>query len=391
MNYDELSPEQLINKLNTAGCYPHPDLINTICERRSQTEPLILNLFREAYHDNWPQDDDPRWYRFIHAGKFLLSWQNPEALPIFAQFYSDDEMQDWCEWFEEDLFHFGPVAIPHLQQVVTKEYGDDWHYGQSLSGSILTKIATYYPETREEITAVFRAQLPSQDKIPELSEAKETWGNWAMELGQLADDSSRDLILALADAHLLSYEMFDRQHYLQEVNRDFKLLKPSAPYDIRDDYRQRYESHQETLRQQERERERQRKSRVRPAKLRSGPKIGQAAMSLALVAVAKSIRDVTAVLVHHKIALQRITMSQSSVIVQRLWNYCTVLRDDGLSYGDYVEQLTYLLFLTMDDERRLSVVTTTEQAITANLARAERLRQAILHRAFTGQLVTQQP
>ncbi len=45
-------------------------------------------------------------------------------------------------------------------------------------------------------------------------------------------------------------------------------------------------------------------------------------------------------------------MSQSSAIVQRLWNYCTVLRDDGLSYGDYVEQLTYLLFLKMDDERR---------------------------------------
>ena len=42
----------------------------------------------------------------------------------------------------------------------------------------------------------------------------------------------------------------------------------------------------------------------------------------------------------------------SAAIVQRLWNYCTVLRDDGLSYGDYVEQLTYLLFLKMDDERR---------------------------------------
>ena len=45
-------------------------------------------------------------------------------------------------------------------------------------------------------------------------------------------------------------------------------------------------------------------------------------------------------------------MSTSSAIVQRLWNYCTVLRDDGLSYGDYVDQLTYLLFLKMDDERR---------------------------------------
>jgi len=32
----------------------------------------------------------------------------------------------------------------------------------------------------------------------------------------------------------------------------------------------------------------------------------------------------------------------SSAIVQKLWNYCHILRDDGLSYGDYVEQLTFL-------------------------------------------------
>lgn len=44
-------------------------------------------------------------------------------------------------------------------------------------------------------------------------------------------------------------------------------------------------------------------------------------------------------------------MNQSATIVQRLWNYCNVLRDDGMSYGDYLEQLTYLLFLKMDDER----------------------------------------
>jgi type I restriction enzyme M protein len=45
--------------------------------------------------------------------------------------------------------------------------------------------------------------------------------------------------------------------------------------------------------------------------------------------------------------------NQTSAIVTRVWNYCTVLRDDGLSYGDYLEQLTYLLFLKMADERRL--------------------------------------
>ena len=43
--------------------------------------------------------------------------------------------------------------------------------------------------------------------------------------------------------------------------------------------------------------------------------------------------------------------NSSAQIVQKLWSYCNVLRDDGLSYGDYVEQLTYLLFLKMADEQ----------------------------------------
>jgi type I restriction enzyme M protein len=41
----------------------------------------------------------------------------------------------------------------------------------------------------------------------------------------------------------------------------------------------------------------------------------------------------------------------STRIVQKLWSYCHVLRDDGLSYQDYLEQLTFLLFLKMADER----------------------------------------
>lgn len=42
-------------------------------------------------------------------------------------------------------------------------------------------------------------------------------------------------------------------------------------------------------------------------------------------------------------------MTESS-IVSKVWSFANVLRDDGVSYGDYLEQLTYLLFLKMVDE-----------------------------------------
>lgn len=49
----------------------------------------------------------------------------------------------------------------------------------------------------------------------------------------------------------------------------------------------------------------------------------------------------------------------SNAIVQKLWNYCNILRDDGPSYGDYPsalfrtgsQQSTFLLFLKMADEQ----------------------------------------
>ena len=94
-------------------------------------------------------------------------------------------------------------------------------------------------------------------------------------------------------------------------------------------------------------------------------------------------------------------MSASTQLVQKLWNYRDILRDYRVSYGPYVEQLTFLLFLKMGDEqarppfnkpspipkgkdwpallakvaRRLSVVEELESVGTANLQRATRLRR----------------
>lgn len=40
----------------------------------------------------------------------------------------------------------------------------------------------------------------------------------------------------------------------------------------------------------------------------------------------------------------------SAAIISKVWGMCGPLRDDGVSYGDYLEQLTYLIFLKMSDE-----------------------------------------
>ena len=39
-----------------------------------------------------------------------------------------------------------------------------------------------------------------------------------------------------------------------------------------------------------------------------------------------------------------------SALISKVWNFANVLRDDGVGYGDYLEQITYLLFLKMADE-----------------------------------------
>ena len=68
-------------------------------------------------------------------------------------------------------------------------------------------------------------------------------------------------------------------------------------------------------------------------------------------------------------------MSNPSALVQKLWNYCGILRDDALSDG------------VAEVERRLSVMAELESVVSANLQRATRLRLSILQKAFTGQLI----
>jgi type I restriction enzyme M protein len=49
-------------------------------------------------------------------------------------------------------------------------------------------------------------------------------------------------------------------------------------------------------------------------------------------------------------------------VVSKLWGFCHTLRHDGIDYGDYIEQITYLLFLKMADERAIELPESTDWA-----------------------------
>ena len=224
-----------------AGRNPHPDLVDEIWERRTEAEPILLQTFIEAFDDNWRRKDDPRWFRFNHAGKYMLTWQTLEALPTFVRLYSsrDQAILDICEWFEEDLTFYGPVAIPALTEIIASDSQNEWHYGRALAGSTLTKIAKQHPHLRDDIAAIFRDQLPPAEAIPE--EHDIMWSTWAEELGQLADELSREKVLALDNAKVFSRDYFSRLGYLRDLRRGFHAEELVPSFDIRAEYRSGYE------------------------------------------------------------------------------------------------------------------------------------------------------
>ena len=76
-------------------------------------------------------------------------------------------------------------------------------------------------------------------------------------------------------------------------------------------------------------------------------------------------------------------MTDPQQLVQKLWNYCHILESILIPLPPLAEQTR----VVAEVERRLSFVEELEGAVTANLHRANRLRQSVLQSAFSGQLI----
>lgn len=82
-------------------------------------------------------------------------------------------------------------------------------------------------------------------------------------------------------------------------------------------------------------------------------------------------------------------MNATSDIVQKLWNLCHVLRDEGISYLQYITELTYLLFLKMMQETGREAELP-ENCRWADLVAQEGMEQMHFYRSLLLELGTQQ-
>lgn len=207
-DYSEYSTDDLLQALEWSGRHPDVELIEACMERQDEITPGLLDMLASPDEDEVWMDDDPRWYRYVHAGKLLIHFQEPKALPVFGEILRDPESDVLLEWFDTDLHALGPDAVPMLINIFTDPSAFD--FGRSLSISAAGQIAREHPEERERVVDALRGELPpvSDDGEPIIEgeifyDDVEHWSWVTLELAELRDEQSRDRVEALYEADLI--------------------------------------------------------------------------------------------------------------------------------------------------------------------------------------------
>lgn len=206
-DYKSQSALDLVHALEYAGRIPDLDLIRELLARREEVTPILLQMLSAGIDESW-EDDDPRWYREVHAGNVLLAFREPRAIPQFMQFLRDPEKEVLLEWFPQELDTFGVEIIGPLEDVLRDETAYEW--GRISAGEILARLAKKFPAERGRIIVALRDTLPAVDAdgnliLPPFDEEEppEIWSWSASALAHLHDLDSRRVVKALYDAELI--------------------------------------------------------------------------------------------------------------------------------------------------------------------------------------------
>jgi hypothetical protein len=227
-DYESLSNERLLAALEKAGRLPDLNLIRACLDRQEELTPGLLRMLDQGIDDDWPEDD-PRWYRAIHAALLLIAFREPAALPIFARILRsrDEGVQDLLEWFGSDLAAYGPAATQWAIDLLDDPALDSYPF--STLTNILAAIAVQHPSERERVLAALHAQLPPLAPDGTLAlppkvdaEQKERWAWVISALTDLKDDTTRPQVEALYRQGLVDESIIDQICYRS-------LLAPGAP------------------------------------------------------------------------------------------------------------------------------------------------------------------
>ncbi len=239
IDYGKFTTPELLEALEWAGRYPHPDLIRACLARRDKITPGLLKMLAADVPDESPPPD-PRWYRNVHAGLFLIALREPDALAIMAEIYRDPEREELTDWFDCELPGYGPMIIPWATELLDDATIDEEVY-RSYAAELLGGIACSYPDERDRIVEILRARLPKlrddgtlvltgkEGKQPNL-----TWSAIILTLADLKDTSSRRIGIALYSADLVDEQLIgDAKYYLDAFDSDQRpALGRNRPYDI---------------------------------------------------------------------------------------------------------------------------------------------------------------
>jgi len=216
MTLQQRSDHELLATLETTGPILPVDLIEVCLERKESLTAPFLEILKVSRQDDWELTSDARWFRGDHAGKFLIAYQEQAALPIFEQIYasSDERDQDMVEWFGTDLTEFGETAVSPLIRILQTDTQGDYHYGRAIAATTLKIIAWQHPDTRKAVIEALRSQLPAaQDGISAEMPVDEMWTNIALELADLQDVDSQEIIRYMYAADLIDADMFPLAEY----------------------------------------------------------------------------------------------------------------------------------------------------------------------------------
>jgi len=254
VDYTAFSDVALLAALEYAGRAPHPSLIRECLARRESLTPGLLALLGGGGDMDWPEDE-PRWYREIHAGYLLCAFREPAALPIFARVLREDDGDALLEWFESSLPHYGPPAIPMFSDMLDIQDDDEVFSGAACE--MLVSVALHHPEARERVIRILSAHLPGLNESGNLvllagqrDEPPLLWTWIASAFMRLRHEKEHARIKALFDAGLLDEFIFGGWN---EYRAAFSPTMPPPweaeyVYDVVKEYEQLYEQAQEESR-----------------------------------------------------------------------------------------------------------------------------------------------